>query len=44
MLQSYHTAFWWSAAFFAVGAVVWGLLIPAGVPAQDPDAEPVLVH
>jgi EmrB/QacA subfamily drug resistance transporter len=44
MLTSYHTAFWWSAAFFAIGAIACGLLIPAGVPEQDPDAEPVLVH
>jgi EmrB/QacA subfamily drug resistance transporter len=44
MLQSYHTAFWWSAAFFAIGAIVCGLLIPAGVPEQDPAAEPVLAH
>jgi len=44
MLESYHTAFWWSAAFFAVGAIVCGLLLPAGVPEQDPNAEPVLVH
>jgi EmrB/QacA subfamily drug resistance transporter len=44
MLESYHTAFWWSAAFFAAGAVICGLLLPAGVPEHDPDAEPVLVH
>jgi EmrB/QacA subfamily drug resistance transporter len=44
MLESYHTAFWWSAAFFAAGAVICGLLLPAGVPEHDADAEPVLVH
>ncbi|GAA4697589.1 MFS transporter [Phytohabitans rumicis] len=44
MLHSYHTAFWWSAGFFAVGAIVCGLLLRAGVPEVDPDAEPVLVH
>lgn len=42
MLHSYDTAFWWSASFFAAGAVICGLLLPAGIPEHD--AEPVLVH
>ncbi|NAZ87388.1 MFS transporter [Kineococcus indalonis] len=43
-LASYHTAFWWSAAIFAVGAVVAGLLLRPGVPQVDPDAAPVIAH
>jgi len=44
MLHSYHTAFSWSAAFFVIGAIVCGLLLPRGVPEQDPDAGPVVMH
>jgi EmrB/QacA subfamily drug resistance transporter len=44
MLESYHTAFWWSAAFFAAGAIICGLLLRGGVPDQDPAAEPALIH
>ncbi|MEJ3742624.1 DHA2 family efflux MFS transporter permease subunit [Actinomycetes bacterium KLBMP 9797] len=44
MLRSYETAYWWSAGIFAAGAILCGLLLRRGVPEQDPDAEPVLVH
>ena len=43
-LASYHTAFWWSAGIFAVGAVVAGLLLKPGAPQADPDAPPVIAH
>ncbi|NEB78856.1 MFS transporter [Streptomyces sp. SID14478] len=41
-IESYTTAFWWSAAFFAVGAVLTFLLYRRGAGAQDPDAAPVV--
>ncbi len=44
MLASYHTAFWWSAGFFLLGAIVCGLAVPSGVPQSDPAAAPVLIH
>lgn len=43
-IQSYHTAFWWSAGIFAAGAVICGLLLPHGAVEVDPDAEPVMAH
>ena len=43
-VHGYTTAFWWSAAIFAVGAGMCGLLMRAGVPRVAPAAEPVLVH
>jgi len=43
-MASYHTAFWWSAAIFAAGAVVTVLLLRRGVPTVDPDAAPVIAH
>jgi hypothetical protein len=43
-LQSYHTAFGWSAAFFLAGAIITALLLRSGVPVADPDAEPVMAH
>ncbi|MDP9793848.1 hypothetical protein J2S43_002360 [Catenuloplanes nepalensis] len=43
-LASYHTAFWWTAAFFAIGALACGPLLPSGRPVHNPDAEPALVH
>ncbi|MFD0485033.1 MFS transporter [Kineococcus sp. GCM10028916] len=43
-VASYHTAFWWSAGFFAVGAVVTVLLLRRGAPSIDPDAAPVIAH
>ncbi|MFK0150941.1 MFS transporter [Streptomyces sp. NPDC090499] len=41
-IESYTTAFWWSAGMFAVGAVIAFLLFRKGVPQQDPDAAPVV--
>nr|WP_240512518.1 MFS transporter [Streptomyces griseoruber] len=41
-LEGYSTAYWWSAAFFAAGLVISALLYRRGVPAQDPDAAPVV--
>jgi EmrB/QacA subfamily drug resistance transporter len=41
-IHSYTTAFVWSAAIFAVGAVVSGLLLRPGVPSIDPDAAPAI--
>ena len=43
-VASYHTAFWWSAGFFALGAVVTVLLLRRGAPSTDPDAAPVIAH
>ncbi len=43
-IASYHTAFWWAAAFFAVGAVLAAVLYRNEIPAADPDAVPVLAH
>ena len=41
-IESYTTAFWWSAGFFAVGAVIAFLLYRRGVPEQDAEAAPVI--
>ncbi|WP_033325543.1 MFS transporter [Streptomyces yerevanensis] len=41
-LEAYSTAYWWSAVFFAVGLVASVLLYRRGVPAEDPDAAPVV--
>ncbi|GKQ39191.1 MFS transporter [Streptomyces sp. A012304] len=41
-LESYSTAYWWSAAFFAAGAILCGLLFRRGVPEHDPDAAPTV--
>ncbi|MFF0011094.1 MFS transporter [Streptomyces sp. NPDC005374] len=41
-IESYTTAFWWSAGLFAVGAVITFLLFRRGVPEQDADAAPVV--
>jgi predicted MFS family arabinose efflux permease len=43
-VHGYTTAFWWSAAIFAVGAVTTALLLRPGVPQLDASAEPVLAH
>jgi EmrB/QacA subfamily drug resistance transporter len=44
-VHGYTTAFWWSAAIFAVGAVVSALLLQSGAAkAPAPGAEPVLAH
>ncbi|SEF16378.1 MFS transporter [Streptomyces sp. Ag109_O5-10] len=41
-IESYTTAFWWSAGMFAVGGVIAFVLFRKGVPQQDPDAAPVV--
>jgi len=41
-LESYSTAYWWSAGFFAVGAVVAVLLYRSGVPKADENAAPTV--
>ncbi|MGA5129962.1 MFS transporter [Streptomyces olivoreticuli] len=41
-LESYSTAYWWAAGFFAAGLIVSGLLYRRGVPRQDVDAAPVV--
>jgi EmrB/QacA subfamily drug resistance transporter len=41
-LDSYHTAFWWAAGFFAAGMIISGLLYRRGVVSQDADAAPVI--
>ncbi|MFC8143344.1 MFS transporter [Streptomyces paradoxus] len=41
-LESYTTAFWWSAGFFAAGAVITLVLHRRGVPEQDAEAAPVV--
>jgi EmrB/QacA subfamily drug resistance transporter len=43
-VHGYTTAFWWSAAIFAVGAIVCGLLLRGGAPRYEPTTEPVLAH
>jgi len=43
-MHSYTTAFWWSAAIYALGAVVSGLLLRRGVQEIDPDAVRVIAH
>jgi EmrB/QacA subfamily drug resistance transporter len=42
-VHSYTVAFWWSAAIFAVGAVLCFVLLRSGVQQQDPQA-PRTVH
>ncbi|MEV0182245.1 MFS transporter [Streptomyces sp. NPDC050625] len=41
-IESYTTAFWWSAGFFAAGTLVAFLLYRRGVPRQDTTAAPVV--
>jgi EmrB/QacA subfamily drug resistance transporter len=41
-IESYTTAFWWSAVLFAAGAVIAFLLYRRGVPEQSEDAAPVV--
>jgi predicted MFS family arabinose efflux permease len=43
-VHGYTTAFWWSTAIFAAGAIVCGLLMRPGTQQVDPVAEPVLAH
>jgi hypothetical protein len=39
---SYSTAYWWSAAFFAAGALITLLLYRRGVPTVDADVAPTV--
>ncbi|MGW7402668.1 MFS transporter [Streptomyces sp. NPDC054833] len=41
-IESYTTAFWWSAGFFAAGTLIAFLLYRRGVPRQDATAAPVV--
>ncbi|MFE2427553.1 MFS transporter [Streptomyces sp. NPDC059373] len=41
-LESYSTAYWWSAGFFAAGALIAVLLYRRGVPQTDPQAAPAV--
>jgi EmrB/QacA subfamily drug resistance transporter len=41
-IESYTTAFWWSAGLFAAGAVIGFVLHRRGVPQQDASAAPVV--
>jgi EmrB/QacA subfamily drug resistance transporter len=47
-VHGYTTAFWWSAAIFAVGAIVCGVLLPSRVDAietsVEPGVEPAFAH
>ena len=43
-VSSYTTVFAWSAAIFAAGAIICGLLLPHGAVQADPDAAPVIAH
>jgi EmrB/QacA subfamily drug resistance transporter len=43
-LNSYTTAFWWSAAIFAVGAVICGALLRPGRPVVNADAPRAMAH
>jgi EmrB/QacA subfamily drug resistance transporter len=43
-INSYTTAFWWSAGIFAAGAVITALVIRPGVPVADPSAAPAMMH
>jgi hypothetical protein len=43
-VHGYTTAFWWSAAVFAVGAIATAVLLRPGVAVLDASAEPVLAH
>ncbi|MDQ0688107.1 EmrB/QacA subfamily drug resistance transporter [Streptomyces achromogenes] len=41
-IESYTTAFWWSAGFFVAGAAIAFALFRRGVPEPDADAAPVI--
>jgi EmrB/QacA subfamily drug resistance transporter len=43
-VHGYTTAFWWSAAIFAVAAVTCTLLLRPGIAAPAPAGEPVFAH
>ncbi|MFD5258299.1 MFS transporter [Streptomyces bobili] len=41
-LESYSTAYGWSALFFVAGMIICGLLFRRGAPVHDPDAAPTV--
>jgi len=43
-MHGYTTAFWCSAAVFAVGSVICGLVLRSGVPQAAAAAEPAIAH
>jgi predicted MFS family arabinose efflux permease len=43
-VHGYTTAFWWSAAIFAFGAIVSGVVFRGGVPQVATVGEPLLAH
>jgi hypothetical protein len=43
-VHGYTTAFGWSAAIFAAGAVLAAMMFPRGVPRAAQAAEPVFAH
>ena len=43
-VHGYTTAFWWSAAIFAIGSLATGFLLRSGAPVLNASAEPVLAH
>jgi predicted MFS family arabinose efflux permease len=43
-VHGYTTAFWFSAAIFAVGAIATALLLESGAPELDPEAAPAFAH
>jgi predicted MFS family arabinose efflux permease len=43
-VHGYTTAFWFSAAIFAAGAIAAALLLRSGPPQVSPDAEPAFAH
>jgi hypothetical protein len=43
-VHGYTTAFWWSAAIFAAGAVICGVVLRSGAPQAAPAGEPALAH
>ena len=43
-VHGYTTAFWFSAAIFAIGAVVTALLLESGAVRTKPTSQPALAH
>jgi EmrB/QacA subfamily drug resistance transporter len=43
-VHGFTTAFYWSSGIFLVGAIVAATVLRPGVPAREPQGEPVLAH
>ena len=43
-VHSYTTAFWWTAAIFAVAAIATAAILRSGAPASSPAGAPALAH